>query len=105
MRSVEQLASSAHLSSKYRIKVTIPPQAGANGATMGIHFVRTEPTIKNHGTGIAQFSKSKAGKRQFTKHYHRPEFKGRNVGTRPASRNKITATHAGDHGTRTSETS
>ena len=58
-----------------------PGHAAANGQTVALHFALTDQTTKDYGTGIAQFSKSKSGKWQFSKYYYEPEFKGGNYGT------------------------
>lgn len=58
-----------------------PGHAAASGTTAAIHFALTDPAPKDYGTGLAQFSKSRAGKWQFSKFYYEPEFKGGNFGT------------------------
>jgi len=58
-----------------------PGEAAARGMQMAIHFANTDPKTKDFGTGLAAFSKSKAGKWQFHKYYYEPEFKGGNFGT------------------------
>lgn len=77
----------------YRFKLEVPGygiysgQAAASGTTMGIHFALADQSTKDYGTGIAQFSKSKTGKWQFTKFYYEPEFKGGNFGTEKCVQN------------------
>lgn len=58
-----------------------PGEAAARGTEMAIHFALTDPTTKDHGTGIATFTKNAQGKWTFFKYYHEPEFKGGNFGT------------------------
>lgn len=58
-----------------------PGQAAARGREMAIHFALTDTSTKDYGTGIASFSKNKAGKWSFSKYYYEPEFKGGNYGT------------------------
>ncbi|WP_079436834.1 hypothetical protein [Zoogloea sp. LCSB751] len=58
-----------------------PGHAAANGRQMAIHFALTDASTKDYGTGIATFSKTKAGKWRFSKYYYEPEFKGGNFGT------------------------
>jgi hypothetical protein len=60
---------------------TYPGHAAADGNTVAIHFALTDPAPKDYGTGLARFSKTKAGKWQFSKYYYEPEFKGGNYGT------------------------
>lgn len=57
-----------------------PGHAAARGKTMAIYFANTDPATKDFGTGIATFSKTKAGKWSFAKYYYEPEFKGGNYG-------------------------
>jgi len=58
-----------------------PGHAAARGKDMAIYFASTDPTTKDFGTGIASFSKNKAGKWSYSKYYYEPEFKGGNYGT------------------------
>ena len=58
-----------------------PGHAAAQGNKMGVYFANTDPAPKDYGTGIATFSKNKAGRWTFTKYYYEPEFKGGNFGT------------------------
>ncbi|HEX4329267.1 MAG TPA: hypothetical protein VH105_20915 [Burkholderiales bacterium] len=58
-----------------------PGDAAARGMQMAIHFANTDPKTKDFGTGLATFSKNKAGKWRFHKYYYEPEFKGGNFGT------------------------
>jgi hypothetical protein len=58
-----------------------PGHAVAHGKNMAIHFANTDPASKELGTGIASFSKNKAGKWTFTKYYYEPEYKGGNIGS------------------------
>lgn len=60
---------------------TYPGEAAARGTEMAIHFALTDPSTKDHGTGIASFTKNAQGKWTFFKYYHEPEFKGGNFGT------------------------
>lgn len=57
-----------------------PGHAAANGTQMAIHFALTNPSTKDYGTGIANFSKNKDGKWVFHKYYYEPEFKSGNFG-------------------------
>jgi hypothetical protein len=57
-----------------------PGQAAARGKDMAIHFAFTDQSTKDYGTGIASFSRTKAGKWSFSKYYYEPEFKGGNFG-------------------------
>lgn len=59
---------------------TYPGQAAAHGKQAAIHFALTDQATKDYGTGIASFSKNKAGKWTFHKYYYEPEFKGGNFG-------------------------
>ncbi|KAB2970104.1 hypothetical protein [Zoogloea sp.] len=71
----------------YRFKLEVPDygaypgHAAANGRQMGIYFANTDPAPRDFGTGIASFSRNKAGKWTFSKYYYEPEFKGGNHGT------------------------
>lgn len=71
----------------YRFKLEVPGygaylgEAAALDNKMAIHFALTDQTTKDYGTGIATFSKNKAGKWVFSKYYYEPEFKGGNYGT------------------------
>ena len=58
-----------------------PGHAAARGREMAIYFANTDPATRDYGTGIAHFSRNKAGKWTFAKFYHEPEFKGGNFGT------------------------
>ena len=57
-----------------------PGHAAARNNNMAIYFANTEASTKDFGTGIATFSKNKAGKWSFKKFYYEPEFKGGNFG-------------------------
>ena len=57
-----------------------PGQAAARGKDMAIHFALTDQSTQDYGTGIASFSRNKAGKWSFSKYYYEPEFKGGNFG-------------------------
>lgn len=59
---------------------TYPGHAAAHNKDMAIYFANTDQTAKDFGTGIATFSKNKAGKWTFKKFYYEPEFKGGNFG-------------------------
>jgi hypothetical protein len=48
---------------------------------MAIHFANTDPKEADYGTGLATFSKNKAGKWTFHKWYYEPAYKGGNFGT------------------------
>lgn len=63
-----------------------PGHAAARGREMAIHFANTDPATKDYGTGIASFSKTKAGKWTFSKYYFEPEFKDGNFGTEVCTR-------------------
>lgn len=58
-----------------------PGHAAARGTQMAIHFANTNPATRDYGTGIASFTRNKAGKWTFSKYYYEPEFKGGNFGT------------------------
>ena len=58
-----------------------PGHAAAQGKKMAIYFANTDLATKDFGTGIANFSKNKAGKWVFKKFYYEPEYKGGNFGT------------------------
>lgn len=58
-----------------------PGFAAARGNTMGVYFANTDPAPKDYGTGVATFSKDKAGRWTFRKFYYEPDFKGGNFGT------------------------
>lgn len=58
-----------------------PGHAAAQGKKMAIYFANTDLATKDFGTGIANFSKNKAGKWAFKKFYYEPEYKGGNFGT------------------------
>jgi hypothetical protein len=58
-----------------------PGHAAAEGRHMAIHFALTDPSTQDYGTGIATFSKNKAGKWTFQKYYYEPAFKGGNACT------------------------
>jgi hypothetical protein len=58
-----------------------PGHAASRGRDMAIYFANVDPTTKDYGTGIAHFSRNKAGKWTFAKFYHGPEFKGGNFGS------------------------
>ena len=58
-----------------------PGEAAAHGMEMAIHFANTDPKTQDFGTGIARFSRSKAGNWTFHKYYYEPQFKGGNFGT------------------------
>lgn len=70
----------------YKFKLDVPGygsypgQAAARGKDMAIHFALTDQSTHDYGTGIAAFSKTKAGKWSFSKYYYEPEFKGGNFG-------------------------
>lgn len=55
-------------------------QAATHRNDMAIHFAHVDPATRDYGTGIARFSKNKAGKWSFRKFYYEPEFKGGNHG-------------------------
>lgn len=57
-----------------------PGHAASRGRDMAIYFANVDPATKDYGTGIAHFSRNKAGKWTFAKFYHEPEFKGGNFG-------------------------
>jgi hypothetical protein len=57
-----------------------PGHAAARGKDMAIHFALTDQSTKDYGTGIASFTRNKAGKWTFSKYYFEPEFKGGNFG-------------------------
>jgi hypothetical protein len=57
-----------------------PGHAAARGRQMAIYFANTDPATRDYGTGIANFSRNKAGKWTFSKFYHEPEYKGGNFG-------------------------
>jgi hypothetical protein len=69
---------------KFKLEVpgfgTYPGHAAARDNNMAIYFANTNPSTKDFGTGIATFSKNKAGKWSFKKFYYEPEFKGGNFG-------------------------
>ncbi len=79
-QSIEQFGA-------YQFKLEVPNygtylgQAAANDMHVAMHFVLTDQSTKDYGTGIASFQKSKAGKWSFSKYYYEPEFKGGNYGT------------------------
>lgn len=70
----------------YTFKLEVPDygtylgQAAASGSHVAMHFVLTNQSTKDYGTGIANFKKNKAGKWTFVKYYFEPEFKGGNHG-------------------------
>ncbi len=72
--------------SSYQFKLEVPGfgaypgHAAARENNMAIYFANTDASTKDFGTGIANFSKNKAGKRSFKKFYYEPEFKGGNFG-------------------------
>ena len=57
-----------------------PGHAAAQGKKMAIYFANTKQKDKDFGTGIASFSKNKAGKWTFVKFYYEPEYKKGNSG-------------------------
>ncbi|HJW03166.1 MAG TPA: hypothetical protein VJ548_07790 [Azospira sp.] len=59
---------------------TYPGHGAAQGRHMAIYFANTDPSTRDFGTGIATFSRAKAGRWSFTKYYYEPEFKGGNYG-------------------------
>lgn len=72
--------------SSYQFKLEVPGfgaypgHAAARENNMAIYFANTDASTKDFGTGIANFSKNKAGKWSFKKFYYEPEFKGGNFG-------------------------
>ena len=72
--------------SSYQFKLEVPGfgaypgNAAARENNMAIYFANTDASTKDFGTGIANFSKNKAGKWSFKKFYYEPEFKGGNFG-------------------------
>ena len=80
------LAQSTKHYGAYSFKLEVPGfgtylgQAAARGLEMAVHFVLTDQTTKDYGTGIASFKKNKTGKWAFNKYYYEPEFKGGNFG-------------------------
>ncbi|WP_029001613.1 hypothetical protein [Azohydromonas australica] len=70
----------------YKFKLEVPGygaylgQAAARGKDVAIHFALADQSTKDYGTGIASFTKNKAGKWSFSKFYFEPEFKGGNFG-------------------------
>lgn len=57
-----------------------PGHAASRGREMAIYFANVDQATRDYGTGIAHFSRNKAGKWTFAKFYHEPEFKGGNFG-------------------------
>jgi hypothetical protein len=57
-----------------------PGHAASRGRDMAIYFANVDQATRDYGTGIAHFSRNKAGKWTFAKFYHEPEFKGGNFG-------------------------
>lgn len=82
---VESQSSGPHGAYRFTLEVPgygrYPGHAAARGKTMAIHFANTDPSTKDFGTGIASFSRTKAGKWSFAKYYYEPEFKDGNFGT------------------------
>jgi hypothetical protein len=52
----------------------------AAGQRSANNFALTDQSTQDYGTGIASFSKNKAGKWSFSKYYYEPAFKGGNFG-------------------------
>jgi hypothetical protein len=71
----------------YDFRLEAPPfgaytgEAAAQGRTMAMRFANTDPKDKDYGTGIATFSRTKAGKWRFSSYYYEPAYKGGNFGT------------------------
>lgn len=57
-----------------------PGHAASQGDKMAIYFANKDQKEKDFGTGIATFSKNKAGKWTFVKFYYEPEYKKGNFG-------------------------
>jgi hypothetical protein len=66
---------------------TYPGHAAATGTHAAIYFANTDPSNKDFGTGIAQFTKAPSGKWQFAKYYYEPDYKGGNYGTETCVQN------------------
>lgn len=79
-------AQSTGVFGAYKFKLEVPGygaylgQAAARGKDVAIHFALADQSTKDYGTGIASFTKNKAGKWSFSKYYFEPEFKGGNFG-------------------------
>ena len=82
---VREQSSGPHGAYSFRLEVpgygAYPGHAASRGREMAIHFANTDPAPRDYGTGIASFSKNKAGAWTFRKFYYEPEFKGGNHGT------------------------
>ncbi|PTT83086.1 hypothetical protein DBR42_16265, partial [Pelomonas sp. HMWF004] len=82
---VREQSSGRHGAYRFELEVPgygrYPGQAASNGAQMAIHFVLTDPSTQDYGTGIATFSKTRDGRWQFRKWYYQPAFKGGNFGS------------------------
>lgn len=71
----------------YSLKLEVPNygsysgHVAANDHSAAMYFALSDPAPKDYGTGLAQFTKTKFGKWQFSKYYYEPEFKGGNFGT------------------------
>jgi hypothetical protein len=70
----------------YRFTLEVPGygeylgHAASEGRQMAIHFALSDQSTRDHGTGIARFSRNKDGKWSFRKFYYEPDFKGGNHG-------------------------
>lgn len=71
----------------YDFRLEAPPfgaytgEAAAQGRAMAMRFANTDPKDKDYGTGIATFSRTRAGKWRFSSYYYEPAYKGGNFGT------------------------
>ena len=95
---VREQSSGRHGAYRFELEVPgygrYPGQAASAGAQMAIHFALTDPSTKDYGTGIAQFSKMRDGHWQFRKWYYEPEFKGGNFGSETCTQVKAGAASA-----------
>lgn len=57
-----------------------PGHAASQANKMAIYFANTDQKHKDFGTGLATFSKNKAGKWTFVKFYYEPEYNKGNFG-------------------------